>query len=76
MDTLDKANIGVDGLFLNADSGFDSMKFRQSGMYHEMNPNIAINYRNGTNTGNIFFDELLYEQRYCIERTNAWMDNF
>jgi len=23
----------------------------------------------------IFIDELLYEERYCIERTNAWMDS-
>ena len=76
MDTLDHANIRVDGLFLNADAGFDSVEFRQFCISHEIIPNIAINYRNGTNTDNIFFDELLYEQRYCIERTNAWMDNF
>ena len=23
-----------------------------------------------------FLDELLYKQRYCIERTNAWMDSY
>jgi Transposase and inactivated derivatives len=76
VETLDNANIRVDGLFLNADAGFDPMEFRQFCISHEIIPNIAINWRNGTNADDIFFDELLYQQRYCIERTNAWIDSF
>ena len=26
--------------------------------------------------GGKLLDELLYKQRYCIERTNAWMDSY
>jgi len=74
--SLDKSDIRVDGLFLNADAGFDSMEFRHFCSSREIIPNIAINWRNGANTDDILFDELLYQQRYCIERTNAWMDNF
>ena len=30
----------------------------------------------GRKEDDTFFDELLYGQRYCIERTNAWMDSY
>jgi hypothetical protein len=42
IDSLDKSNIRVDGLFLNADAGFDSVEFRQLCFPHEIIPNIAI----------------------------------
>ncbi|MFV0538244.1 MAG: IS5/IS1182 family transposase, partial [Dysgonomonas sp.] len=38
--------------------------------------NTAINPRNGNNDQVVIFDELLYEQRYTIERTNAWVDSY
>ena len=76
LDTLTKAKIRIDGLFLNADAGFDSKELRDLCKKLEIFPNIAINQRNGTVDENIFIDELLYEERYCIERTNAWMDSF
>lgn len=41
---------------------------------HGVVSNICINKRNGT-TNNTIVDELLYAQRYAIERTNAWMDS-
>ena len=76
LDTLTKAKIRIDGLFLNADAGFDSKELRDLCKKLEIFPNIAINQRNGTVDEDIFIDELLYEERYCIERTNAWMDSF
>ena len=41
----------------------------------EIIPNIAVNQRNNTESDDIFIDELLYKERYSIERTNAWLDS-
>ena len=75
--TLSKAGILLDGLFANADSGFDCKNFRESCLDKGIFPNVAFNYRNGNNNDEIYLlDELLYEERYSIERTNAWMDSY
>jgi len=74
--TLSKANIATDGLFVNADAGFDSKDFRSKCFEYGIIPNTAINPRNGSNDEIIIFDENLYENRYTIERTNAWMDSY
>ena len=74
--TLEKANIATEGLFINADAGFDSKEFRGKCCEYGIVPNTAINPRNGTSDDMIIFDEMLYEQRYTIERTNAWMDSY
>jgi len=74
--TLEQANIPVEGLFLNADAGFDSKEFRLCCKKKEINANICFNKRNGDTDRDEYFDPLLYKQRYKIERTNAWMDNF
>jgi len=74
--TLEKADISVDGLFLNADSGFDSKEFRESCTKKVINANICFNKRNGSADRDEYFDQELYDLRYAIERTNAWMDSF
>lgn len=74
--TLGQANIPVEGLFLNADAGFDSKEFRESCEGKEINANICFNKRNGNMDRDEYFDQELYRQRYSIERTNAWMDSF
>jgi len=74
--TLGQANITVEGLFLNADAGFDSKEFRKSCEGKEINANICFNKRNGNMDRDEYFDQELYRQRYSIERTNAWMDSF
>lgn len=74
--TLEKANISTNGLFVNADAGFDSKEFRSKCFEYGTIPNTAINPRNGNSDELIIFDEILYEQRYTIERTNAWMDSY
>jgi transposase len=76
MGTLEEAEISVDGLFINADAGFDSLKLRDKCEAKGVIANICPNKRNGSNDADFYFDEKLYEQRYAIERTNAWMDSF
>lgn len=69
------ANISTEGLFLNADAGFDTSEFRLSCASNEIVGNIDVNKRNGQQT-DYLFDELLYKCRFVIERTNAWIDAF
>jgi transposase len=76
-ETLTKARIQLDGLFVNADSGFDCKIFREICQREGIFPNVAFNYRNGDNNDEDYLlDELLYKERFTIERTNAWMDSF
>ncbi|WP_345008190.1 transposase, partial [Snuella lapsa] len=74
--TLEDAEISIDGLFINADAGFDSQKLRDKCEAKGIIANICPNKRNGNNDVDYYFDEKLYEERYAIERTNAWMDSF
>jgi transposase len=74
--TLKQADISLDGLFLNADAGFDSKNFRESCSKKEIHANICFNKRNGNTDRNEYFDQDLYNERYAVERTNAWMDSY
>lgn len=74
-DDLEKANIRVDGLFLNADAGFDCGMLRSMLERKEITPNICIN-KQRKDADDIMVDDLLYAERYSIERTNAWMDSY
>lgn len=75
--TLEQADISVQGVFLNADAGFDSKNFKQACDKKEINANVCFNKRNGnTQNREEYFDQDLYDQRYAVERTNAWMDSF
>lgn len=77
---LIKAGIDIKGLFLNADSGFDSQELRQICKDKEIHPNIESNSRNtkseNQSTEYLYFDEELYKRRNVIEHANAWMDSF
>ena len=72
--TLEQADINTDGLFLNADAGFDSKDFRKSCIKKQINTNICFNKRNGSVDRDEYFDKELNNQCYAVERTNAWMD--
>ncbi len=74
-ENLEKSNIRIDGLFLNADAGFDCDALRNILREKEVIANICINKRKNDTDG-IFVDDELYIERYSIERTNAWMDTF
>ena len=75
LNDLEQSHIRVDGLFLNADAGFDSDVLRDILREKEIIANICINKRR-ENADDIFVDDELYAERYSIERTNAWMDSF
>lgn len=76
INTLQKATIAVDGLFMNADAGFDAENLRKTCEQKGIIANIAQNKRNSGIDSELYFDEDLYKERYSIERTNAWMDSF
>lgn len=76
MADMAKANIRTDGLFLNADAGFDCVPLRSVLKTYGIVANICINKRNGTGNDSIVLDELLYRERYYIERTNVWIDSY
>jgi transposase len=67
----------LDGLSVNADSGSDCRSFREICLREGVFPNVGFNCRNGNNSDEDYLlDELLYKERFAIERTNAWMDSF
>ena len=70
------SGLSVSELFLNADAGFDSALFRRGCHQQEVFPNVAFNKRRGMRRDDELLDELLYKERYSIERTNAWMDSY
>ena len=73
---LNSSALSVSGLFLNADAGFDTEQFRRGCHEHEVFPKRCIQQTPRNATRGKFLDELLYKQRYCIERTSAWMDSY
>lgn len=75
LDGIRRSQIDTEGLFLNADAGFDTEGFRNFCYKNELIDNIDQNKRNGRKSESIF-DELLYKSRFVVERTNAWMDAF
>jgi len=72
---IEQASIPTKWLFLNADAGFDTHKFRECCFKNDIIDNIDLNKRNGSDNQAIF-DQLLYKSRFVIERTNAWLDAF
>ncbi len=74
--TLEQAQINIDGLFLNADAGFDSIKLRNQCESKGIIANFAKNKRNNSSNEDHYFDDKLYHERYSIERTNSWMDSY
>lgn len=70
------AGISVDGLFNNADQGFDGKKFRKVCEDNGVIANVPVNHRNGSLGEDCYYDDLLYQERFVIERTNAWMDSY
>lgn len=74
--TLEQATIPVEGLFINADAGFDSKNLRDTCEAKGIIANICHNKRNSSMENDNYFDDELYKERYSIERTNAWMDSF
>lgn len=80
---LKAADLNLQDLVLNADSGFDSAGFRQACAQEDIIANIKPNPRTGPpvpgeayQSGEHIFDEELYKDRRVIEHANAWIDGF
>lgn len=74
---LQEADVPLKGVFLNADSGFDSEALQVLCIQEGVEANIDINERNQKQGGyHRYFDEELYKRRFVIERMNAWIDSF
>jgi transposase len=75
---LEEAQISLEGLFLNADSGFDAKVLRQDCFRRGSEANIAPNPRSSKKVEleDTFLDPELYRERTAVERTNAWLDSF
>ena len=75
---LEATQLALEGLSLNADSGFDAATLRQACFARDIEANIARNPRAGrhSTTDEPYFDEELYRRRVVIEHTNAWLDSF
>lgn len=75
---VEAAQISLEGVFLNADSGFDAQVLRTDCFRRGIEANIAPNPRSTQREAaeEPYFDDELYRQRTAIERTNAWLDGF
>lgn len=72
---MENAQISTNGLFLNADAGFDGEALRKTCWSKDIIANIDFNKRNTKNTDNQpLLDDLLYKERFSVERTNASFD--
>lgn len=75
--TLEQAKIDVTGLFLNADAGFVLRTSEVLAIKSKSTPTYCFNKRNGNSDDrDNYFDQELYDERYAVERTNAWMDSY
>ena len=74
---LELAGISSNGLFLNADAGFDCTTFRELCDSYYIFANVDMNKRNSKDADyEYLLDEELYKERFAVERTNAWIDAF
>ena len=74
---LRQMDIPIEGLFLNADAGFDAKIVRQVLEREGVILNVAPNRRSQSSFDNEYlFDEEMYQERFAVERTNAWIDSF
>lgn len=76
--TCNAAGLSVDGLFMNADAGFDARALVEMCFGLGIIANIDRNPKNADSLyeGHYVFDEQLYKERFVVERTNAWLDSY
>ncbi len=74
---LQQAEISLEGVFMNADAGFDCKELRKQCAQKRIQANIFINIRNSKeDITEHYFDQQLYKKRVVIEQANAWLDSF
>lgn len=72
-------NLPITGAYFNADSAFDTKKARKICWNYGLLPNIDTNKRNrkaNKRGRKRHFNKQIYNNRFCIERTFAWLDKF
>jgi len=81
LEIADLFQINLVDSYLTLDSGFDSLANKELIEYHGLKPIIKPNHR-GTKNEEIIekrnneFNELIYKQRYKVERVFAWQDTY
>lgn len=73
------ADLIIKGTYFNADSAFDSKNVRKICWNYGLIPNIDENQRNCKKVKpgrKRHFNKKVYNNRFCIERTFAWIDKF
>lgn len=76
---LRRLGLQVAGAVFNMDMGFDTKAARKVCFNRRVKPNIPENRRNRIRCKpgpKRFFDAGRYANRFCIERTFAWVDKF
>jgi transposase len=71
--------LSIAGAYFNADAAFDTRPARKVCFNHQVIPNIAHNLRNRKRPKpgpKRWFDAEVYKNRFCSERSFAWMDKF
>ena len=71
--------LSLQNSFLNADAAFDTKSFRKVLFNERIIPNIDENKRNRKKVKKgrkRLFNKEIYNNRFSIERTNAWVDKF
>ncbi len=77
IEMFENEGIATDGLFLNADAGFDSAELREICFKYGIIPNFCLNPRNGyVSDRDDYFDDQLYRHRCVVEHLFAWMDAY
>jgi len=76
LEDLKEIGVNPDGLFINADAGFDAASLRNLCDLEGIHLNAPVNPRRSSvdEFSLPYFDEMMYAERYVVERTNAWMD--
>jgi len=78
-DQMEEVDLPCNGLFLNADAGFDVAKFKALCLEKDIIFNIDKNKRRGKSNDEdaiYVFDNQLYKRRFVVEQLNAWIDGF
>ncbi|MGH1339886.1 MAG: transposase family protein [Aureispira sp.] len=77
VEDMHSVGINPNGLFMNADAGFDSHSLRKMCEGHGIIANIDFTKRNSkTAEYEYLLDDKLYKERFSVARTNAWIDAF
>jgi len=72
---LKQSKIRIEGLFLNADAGFDSKKVRIYLDKQDIMANIDLKKSKGDKDRyDVYFDSMLYKKRATCEHSFAWLD--